>query len=145
MVGRVAASAIASASRSSFFLHVGPHVFRRHQPHLEAVVAQQATKVMGAPASLHRDHLRPQLRHDLADILSAHPPPHHDLSRAIKASKAANILAQVDPNNRDLHWLSPFLLSYWQLKAAGWRGGPFHNLGNFMRTLAMLRTAERGR
>src|SRR6202049_2190740 len=97
---------------------------------------------MGATASLHRHHARLQLRHHLADILSAYAPPHHDLSRTTKARKAAYILAQVDPNNRDLHWFSPFLLLHRQLKAAGWRGGPFHNLGNFMRTLATPKTAE---
>ena len=66
---------------------------------------------MCSPASLHRDCLRLQLGHDFEDIFSAHAPPHHDLPGAIKAREAAYVLAQVDSNNRDLHWLSPFLLS----------------------------------
>jgi hypothetical protein len=86
--------------------HVGAHKFRRHQPDLEAVIAQQATKVVGAPASLHRHDARLELRYDFEDIVSTQAPPHHDLPAAVvKARKAAYILAQVDPNNRDLRCL----------------------------------------
>jgi hypothetical protein len=38
-------------------------------------------------------------------VFSAHPSPHHDLSRAINAREAAYVLAQVDPENSDLHGL----------------------------------------
>jgi hypothetical protein len=74
-------------------LHVGAHILRRHQPDLEAGVAQQAAKVMCSPASLHRDCHRLQLGHDFEDIFSAHAPPHHDLPGAINAREAAYVLA----------------------------------------------------
>jgi hypothetical protein len=56
-------------------------------------------------------NVRLQLGDQLQHIFSAHAPPDHNLPRAIKARQAAKVLAQVDPNNRDLHCLSPFLLS----------------------------------
>ena len=64
----------------------------------------------------------------------------HDLPGAVEGREAAVVLAQVDPENSDL--LNPFLEWHWQPNAAGWRGGPFRNVGNFMGTLLMPKAAE---
>ena len=65
MVGRVAASAIASASRLSFFcgLDVRTHIFGRYETHSVPLRRQLAAQVMRAATRFHRYHGRgPSLR-----------------------------------------------------------------------------------
>jgi hypothetical protein len=54
-------------------------------------------------ANLHRYGTRLQLRCGFEDIFSAHASPQHDLPGPIEGREAAIVLAQVDPENSDLH------------------------------------------
>jgi len=60
IVGRCTASAIASASRKSFFLPfvIRAHVFRGHQSRIVTERLQPAAQVMCADTGLHADQAR---------------------------------------------------------------------------------------
>jgi hypothetical protein len=88
-------------------LYVRADIFRRHQPNRMTVRRQLAAQVMGATAGFHRHHARRPSAGEFHDRLALHPPAQHDMPRCIESSHAADILAEVDAQNRDRHQPAP--------------------------------------
>src|ERR1700730_14807391 len=98
MVGRVAASAIPSASRSSFIsrLDVGPHIFRRHEPDVMSLACEQTAEMMRATASFHGDDAGWELGNQTDQRFSLRSPAQNDRARCVETDDTANILAEID-------------------------------------------------
>ena len=92
IVGRVAASAMASASPIIVLmhLHVGPEVKGRHQARLMTVLHTKATDMMRAAACLHRNNTRPQSREETQQTKSLDTFAENDRAVSIQPRKAAN-------------------------------------------------------
>jgi hypothetical protein len=62
---------------------------------------------MMCPATrLHCYDARLQFYRKLDNALTAHASPQHDGSPVIQPDDAAAVLAQINPQNRNLHWLA---------------------------------------
>jgi hypothetical protein len=72
-----------------------------------ALTPQGAAKMMRPAAHLHGHDARLQLDRKLDNSLTAHATPQHDGSPVIQPNDAAAVLAQINPDNRDLHLLAP--------------------------------------
>src|SRR3974390_626201 len=89
--------------------------------------SQNAAKMMSPAARLHCYDARRQFRCKLDNSLTAHASPQHNGSADIQANDAAAVLAQINPQNRDLHDLfPPNRLSTDTMSPALRRGAPFH-------------------
>jgi transposase len=91
---------------------------------------QKTGKMMGTTACLHRDHAAWQTRRERRNILWSHAAPLDHRTSCIQARKAAAVLAQIDPEDRNLFCHGTFLSFRWpeQHTLPGKRGGPFHKL-----------------
>jgi hypothetical protein len=92
-------------------LHVGPHVFRRHQPDLMPLIGQDASHQMRAAARFHGDDRTRQPRPELDHALPPHPTSKDNGSRLVQPDDAAHRLAQIDPDDRDGHGSPSFSAS----------------------------------
>ena len=63
----------------------------------------RATQVMRAAAGFHRDRAAGIFCREAWDGLGLHSPPNHDIPRLVQDSKAAAILAEIDPNHHSIH------------------------------------------
>jgi hypothetical protein len=103
-------------------LHVGPHVFGRHQPDLVALLAQDTAEVVRAAAGLHRHDAGGQPRCQLDHPVPAEAPLEDSVAGRVQAHHAAAVLAEVDPQDRDLHQSRSFPPLPCQPSAAGKKG-----------------------
>src|SRR3981189_2781382 len=87
---------------------------------------QQPAEVVRAATRLHRYHAARQLGRKPHDALPPHPPTQHHTPRRVQPDHAAAVLAQVDPENTNVHCLT-LLLVYPDVVEE--RGGPFHKGG----------------
>jgi hypothetical protein len=67
---------------------------------------KDTAEMMRPAAGLHRYHAWPQFSCKLDHSLAAHASPQHHGSRVIQPDRAAAVLAQINPENRDFHCLS---------------------------------------
>jgi hypothetical protein len=72
-----------------------------------ALGSQDAANVVRSTARLHCYHAPLQFGRDLDNSLTAHTSPQHDGSPYIQPDDAAAVLAQINPEYRDLHGLFP--------------------------------------
>jgi hypothetical protein len=84
-------------------LEVGPHILRRHQPDSVAKVGKLATEMMGATTGLHSYRARRQTLGETHNTVAPHPPTQHHPTRLIEPDDAAAVLAEINPENRDVH------------------------------------------
>src|SRR6266853_428945 len=95
---------------------------------------QQPAEVVRAATRLHRYHAARQLGRQPHDALSPHPPTQHHTPRRVQPDHAAAVLAQVDPDNTNVHCLT--LLSSTR---TWWRRGAGHSIkGARITPLAVL-------
>jgi hypothetical protein len=95
--------------------------------HLVALRSQNAAKMMCPAARLHCYDAPLQFCRKLDNSLTAHASPQHNGSTGIQPDDAAAVLAQINPENRDLHDLfPPNRLSTDTMSPALRRGAPFH-------------------
>src|SRR5271165_7105892 len=105
-------------------LDVGPDIFGRHQPNVVAVGGEHAAEMMSPAAGLHPDNARRKLLRQSNQRLPPYLATHHNRAGRIQPNHAADVLAEVDAEHRDIH---PFLLLIRRRAYdAGRRGGPFH-------------------
>src|SRR3954451_6871583 len=67
------------------------------------LVAQLLAEMVCSAASLHRHHAARQLRRQLDHTVPLQAPPQNDPPTGVQTHDTAAVLAQVDPQNRDLH------------------------------------------
>jgi hypothetical protein len=103
-------------------LDVGTNILRRHQLHLVPLRSQQTPEVVRTTTRLHRHHAARQLGCKRHDALPPHPPAQHHTPRRVQPDHAAAVLAQVDPENINVHCLT---LHFAYPDIVEERGGPF--------------------
>src|SRR4051794_38119409 len=103
IVGRCTASAIASASRKSFFLplRIRSHVLRRHQPGIVPKAIELATEMMRTDAGLHADQARRHVGQPRLYLASRPLLPQHNSAAVIKADNVERVLADIDADHGD--------------------------------------------
>ena len=106
IVGRCTASAIASASRKSFFCPFD-RVARtsRHQPGIVTKRHKPATEMMRADAGFHADQARRYISKPRFHLATRPLLPQHDRAALIKANDVEGVLANIDADYGD-HGLS---------------------------------------
>src|SRR3954462_6517637 len=104
MVGRWAASQIASASAMSFFwpLDERLHVGRRDQPHLVAELADRASPVMRTRAGLHGDKAAGLARKERQYLLAPELLAEHDSAGQPGAVRLEHVLGQIKADGANL-------------------------------------------
>jgi hypothetical protein len=68
-------------------LHVGLDVLRGNQANLVALLAQPATKEMGAATSLHTNESDAQITGEPQQLCARQPPAYHHLASPVQANK----------------------------------------------------------
>jgi hypothetical protein len=84
-------------------LHVGPDILRRHQPHLVPLAVENAAEMMRAAARFHRHHATRKPGRKPDQRLMPHATAQHDRARRIDADDAAQVLAQIDTQDHNVH------------------------------------------
>ena len=84
-------------------LDIGPDIFGRHQPDVVAVSGEHAAEMMSAAAGLHPDNARRKLLRQSNQRLASHLAPHHDRAGRVQPDHAADVLAEVDAKDRNIH------------------------------------------
>ncbi len=87
-------------------LDVGPNIFRRHQPHVMTVRGKRAAKMMSPAAGLHPDNARRMLLRQSDQRLASHLASHDNCAGCVEPDHAADVLAKIDPKDRNIHSLS---------------------------------------
>jgi hypothetical protein len=82
---------------------IGPDVLGRHQPHIVPMSGEDATEMMGPAARFHRDHARRKFRSQCDQRFAFCAPPQYERAGGVGADDAADVLAQIDAKNRDIH------------------------------------------
>jgi hypothetical protein len=83
-------------------LDLGSNIFRRHQPDVVAVAGEDTAKVMGAAARLHPDNTGRQLLRQPDQRLASHPAPHDNRAGRVEPDHAADVLAKINTENKDI-------------------------------------------
>src|SRR5215510_9117348 len=101
IVGRCTASAIASASRKSFFCppRIWAHVFRRHQPSGVAKRCEFAAQVMRANTGFHANQARRNVRQPCFHLATRPLLPQHDRTALIETNNVERVLADIDADH----------------------------------------------
>src|ERR1700738_3048283 len=87
-----------------------------------------AAQMVGAAARLHRHNATPETRDKAPQRPPRHPTSQNNPARSVQTSKAARVLAKINPNDNDVHRPVPFSLKPIAiLTDPGERGGPSHN------------------
>ncbi len=88
-------------------LHVRPDVERGHQPRLVATLTTEATDVVRTTAGFHRDNAGRQALQEGKQTVPLDALAKNDRSRAIQSREAADRLAKIDAQYRDVHRNAP--------------------------------------
>jgi hypothetical protein len=65
---------------------------------------------VGAAARLHRHNATPETRDKAPHRAPPHPTSQNNPARSVQTSKAARVLAKINPNDNDVHRPVPFSL-----------------------------------
>src|SRR6516225_723858 len=84
-------------------LDIGPHIFGGHQSDVVTMSGEQPAKVMSAAAGLHSDDARRKLLRQPNQGLSSYFTPHHDRAGCVQPDDAADVLAEIDAKDRNIH------------------------------------------
>src|SRR4051794_22198508 len=98
IVGRCTASAMASASRKSFFwpFERGPNVSRRHQPRIVAKLLEPAAEMMRADVGFHANQTWQHIRKPRFYLAARPLLPQHDRTALIETNDVERVLADLD-------------------------------------------------
>ena len=77
-------------------LHEGPHILRRHQPHIVPLPGQDPAKIMGAAARLHPDPAGRQGRRQNDESPPGHAATKHGPALGVLADEVEHRLAEID-------------------------------------------------
>ena len=84
-------------------LDIGPHIFGGHQSDVVTMSGEQPAKVVSAAAGLHSDDARRKLLRQPNQGLSSYLTPHHDRTGCVQPDDAADVLAEIDAKDRNIH------------------------------------------
>src|SRR6516162_2883687 len=84
-------------------LDIRVDIFGRHQPNIVTVSGEHPTEMMGPAASLHPDDAWSKLLRQSNQRLPPHLTSHNDRTGRIQPDDAADVLAEIDAKDRNIH------------------------------------------